>query len=113
MVIEEQGLGTTFALVITRTDSDRIDVAPVGLGLRMQFGIAIDLGGGGLENPRTSALGKPETMNRSHHRGLDGLDRVVLVVRRRGRAGEVVDLIDFELERLGHIMADQFEVGIS
>ncbi len=51
-------------------------------------------------------------MDRTHHRGLDRLDRVVLIVRRRGGAGEVVDLIDLEFERLGHIVADQFEIGM-
>ena len=37
----------------------------------------------------------------------------MLIVRRRGGAGQVVNLIDLVFERLGHIVADQFEIGIA
>jgi hypothetical protein len=43
---------------------------------------------------------------------LGGLDRVVLVVDGRGGAGQVVDLVHLEVERMGHVVADQFEVGL-
>jgi hypothetical protein len=52
-------------------------------------------------------------MNRSHDRGLGGFNRVMLVVRRRGRASEVVNLIDFVTEWLRDIMANQLKVWMT
>jgi hypothetical protein len=46
------------------------------------------------------------------HAGLGGLHRIVLVVHRRGRAGQVVDRVHFHIEREGHIVAHQLEVGV-
>ena len=57
-------------------------------------------------------LGEAERVNGSHDRGLGGFDRVVLVVWWRRWAGEVVDLIDFEFERVDHIVTNQFKVRI-
>jgi hypothetical protein len=37
------------------------------------------------------------------------LHRIVLVVDGRGRASEVVDLIDFDVERERHIVTDQLK----
>ena len=76
----------------------------------MDLGIAVDLAGRGLEDPRVQSLGEPEHVDRAHHRGLDRLDRVVLVVTRCGRAGEVVDLVDLDLVRIDHVVADELEV---
>jgi len=44
------------------------------------------------------------------HAGLGGLHRVVLVVDGRSRAGQVVDLVHLDVEREGHVVADEFEV---
>jgi hypothetical protein len=43
------------------------------------------------------------------HAGLGRLHRVVLVVDRRGRAGKIVNFIDFQIERKGHVVAHEFE----
>jgi hypothetical protein len=37
------------------------------------------------------------------------LHRIVLVVNGRGRTGEVVDLIDFDVERERHIVTNQLK----
>jgi hypothetical protein len=34
-------------------------------------------------------------------------------MRRRGRASQVIDLIDLELEGINHIMTHQFEAGMA
>lgn len=44
---------------------------------------------------------------------LDGLDRIGLIVERRGRAGEIVDLIHFYVEREANIMAEHLELRMS
>lgn len=57
----------------------------------MNFWVAIYLRGGGDEETRFNTLGEAKHVERTHERGLDGLDSIELIVRRRGRAGEVVD----------------------
>ena len=46
------------------------------------------------------------------HVGLHRLHRIELVVDRRGRAGEVVDLVDLDVEREGDVVPDQLEARI-
>ena len=40
------------------------------------------------------------------------LHRIVLVVHRRGRAGEIVDQVHFQEDRVYDVMTDQFKAGI-
>jgi hypothetical protein len=44
------------------------------------------------------------------HAGLGRLDRIVLVMDRRRRASEIVDLIDLDIERECHIVPNQLEI---
>lgn len=46
-------------------------------------------------------------------KGYDGLDRVVLVMHRRGGAGEVVDLVNFQENRLDDVVPDELEPGVA
>ena len=46
------------------------------------------------------------------HRGLHGLDGVVLVVHGRGGARHVVDLVDLDEELLRHVAPDDLEVRL-
>lgn len=45
-------------------------------------------------------------------KGYDCLDWIVLVMHRRGRASEVVDLVNFQENRLDDVVSDEFEPGI-
>jgi len=44
------------------------------------------------------------------HAGLGGLNGIMLIVHRRGRAGEIVDLVHLDIERHRHVMAHQLKV---
>ena len=46
------------------------------------------------------------------HGGLGGLHRVALVEDRRGRAGEVVDLVDLDVQRKRDVVTHQLEVRV-
>jgi hypothetical protein len=61
--------------------------------------VAIDLAGRGLEDLGPHPLGQAQHVDGAVHAGLGRLHRVELVVDRRGRAGEVVDLVDLDIER--------------
>ena len=76
----------------------------------MDLGIAVDFAGRGLQHLRPAALGHAQHVDRPHHRGLHRLDGIVLVVARRGGAGQVVDLVDLQQDRQRHVVANQLEV---
>jgi hypothetical protein len=78
----------------------------------MHLRIAIHLAGRGLENLGPAAAGHPQEVDRPHHRGLHRLDGVVLIVARGGRAGEVVDLVHLQPERMDDVVADELEVRL-
>jgi hypothetical protein len=44
------------------------------------------------------------------HAGLGRLHRIMLVMDRRRWTGQIVDLVDFEIDRQGHVIANEFEV---
>jgi hypothetical protein len=74
--------------------------------------IAVDLACRGLEDLGARALGQPQHVDGAVHTGLGRLHRIVLVVDRRGRTGEVVDLVDLDIEREGHVVTHQLEARI-
>ena len=75
-VVEEQRLGAPLALVVAGPDTDRVDVAPVALVLRVYFRVAVHLGGGGQQDPRLRALGQAQHVDGSDHGRLRRLDWV-------------------------------------
>jgi hypothetical protein len=111
-VVEEQRLGAAFALVVAGARTDGVDVAPVVLGLGVDGRVAVDFAGRGLENLGFDALGQAEHVDGAVHAGFGGLHGVELVVDRRGRAGQVIDLVDFDIEREGDVVAHQLEIRV-
>jgi hypothetical protein len=112
VVVEEEGFSDTLALVIAGAGADGIDVAPVALGLGMHLRIAIDFRGGSLEHARLEAACEAEHVDGTHHGGLDRLDGVVLIMRRGGGAGEIVDLIHLDTEGVRDVMPDELKVRV-
>ena len=77
----------------------RVDVAEVAFRLRMHQGVAIDLGRRSLKNLGIVPPREFEQVQRTKHACLERMDRISLVMRRGGRAGEVVDFIDLKIRR--------------
>ena len=50
--------------------TDGVDVAPVGLDLRMLERVAVDLAGAGKQEARADSLGQAEHVEGAHHIGL-------------------------------------------
>jgi len=111
MVVHHQRFGDALALVVTRSHPDRIDVAPVAFGLRMLLRVAIDFAGRGQQDARVDPLGQAQHVDRAHHAGLDGLDRIVLVMDRRGGTRQMENTIDLEQDRLDDIVTHQLEIA--
>jgi hypothetical protein len=47
------------------------------------------------------------------HVDFRGLDRIVLIVDRRGRARQVVNLVDLDKQRIGYIVSLEFEIRVA
>ena len=86
VVGHRQRLGVALGLVVDAARPDRVDVPPVLLGLGVDVGVAVDLGGGGEEEARPLALGQAEGVVRPQRPDLEGGDGQLEVVDRRGRA---------------------------
>mmetsp|Transcript_157815 Transcript_157815/g.383210 ORF Transcript_157815/g.383210 Transcript_157815/m.383210 type:complete len:351 (+) Transcript_157815:24-1076(+) len=112
VILENKRLCHALALVVAGAHTDGVDVAPVGLWLRRDGGVAVALRCGSLEEPCTAALREPKRVVGAQEAGLDRLHRVELVVRRGGGARQVVDLIHLDFERLDDIVADDFKIGL-
>ena len=61
--------------------------------------VAVNLGRRGLQDARVNALGEAEHVDGAVDARLRRLHRIVLVVDRRGRTGEVVDAVNLDIER--------------
>jgi hypothetical protein len=75
----------------------------------MQGRVAIDLRGRGLQDLRLHPLRQPQHVDGADDAGLGRLHRIELVVDGRGRAGEVVDLVDLDKKRMRHIVPHRLE----
>jgi hypothetical protein len=87
----------------SRAGSDPLD-------LRVHRRIAIDLRGRSLQDFRVHAFCESQHIDRPVHAGLGRLHRVVLVVNRRSRTCQVVNFIDFDVQRERHVVAHQLEI---
>ena len=111
-VVAKEGLGAALAFVVAGAGADGVDVAPVVLWLGVDGGVAIDLAGGGLKDLGLDPFGQAQHVDGAVDAGLGGLDRVVLIMDGRGRAGQVVDLVHLHVEGEGDVVAHQLEVGV-
>ena len=87
-------LGVALGLVVDAARADRVDVPPVGLGLGMHERIAVDLGGGGEEEPGALDLREAERVVGAVGAHPQRVQRQPRVVDRAGRRGHVVDEVD-------------------
>jgi hypothetical protein len=112
VIVEEQRFGAALAFVVAGARPDRVDIAPVSLRLGMDAGIAVDFAGRGLKNPRFHPLGQTQHVDGAMHAGLDRLDRIELIVDRRGWTGKIEDLVHFDIKRKGDVVAHHLEMRV-
>src|SRR5439155_3031782 len=84
-------------------------IAPVSFRLRMDLRVTINFRSRSLQNARMYPLGQTKHIDGAHHVGLDRLYRIVLIVNRRCRTREVINLIDFKENWLDHIVTRQIK----
>src|SRR5882757_9569135 len=90
--------GVTFSLVVDASRSDRVDVAPIFLPLRVQKGFTINLTTRGEDKACGFAQGEIEHVPRSLRPGPQGEDGPVQVRERRCWAGKMNHTIESALD---------------
>ena len=110
VIIHEQRLGDALTLVVTSSRTNRIDVATIGFRLRVNFWIAVNFRRTRQQDSGTAALGHSQHVDRSQYAGLDRLDWIELVMTWGSGASHMIDLVDFQENRQGHVVSDQFEI---
>ena len=108
------GLGEALGLVVDPARPDRVDVAPVLLGLRMLQGVAVDFGRRGEDELGLLGLGQTEGVVRAQRAHLEGRDRPFQIVDGAGRAGPVQHHLDrpVHADVVGHVVPDEPEVAV-
>ena len=66
VVVHHEGFGHPFAFVVAGAGADGVDAAVVGLFLRVFFGVAVDFGGGGLEDAGVDPFGQAQHVDGAH-----------------------------------------------
>lgn len=112
VVTVREGFSDPFAFVVARAWTDWVDVTIVRFGLWMDIGIAIDFRSAREQETRLCTLCETERVEGAEKVGLDGLDLVGLVRNRTCRAGEMVDLVHFDDERLDDVVTDELKIGM-
>ncbi len=111
MVSHGDRFGEPLGFIVAASRADRVDVSPVIFGLRMNFGVAVDLGGAGEQEPGVLGLGQAQGVVGAERAHLERWDRMCQVVDGAGRTGEMEHVVhrSIDLDRLGDIVLDEAE----
>ena len=112
VVRHRERFGVALRLVVDPAGPDRVHMAPVRLGLRVDLWVAVDLARGREQEPGTLELREPEHVVgpvRAHFERMQGQAEVV---DRAGRAGQVEHDVHglLEKERLGEVVVDEVKI---
>lgn len=94
VIVHAKAFGTALAHVIAGTDAVRVDVPPITFGLWVDFRVAVDFTGRGLEEPAMVFACQFQQVERADDRSLGGFNGGVLIVYGRSRASQIIDFID-------------------
>ena len=88
------GLGEALGFVVDGARADGVDAAPVGFDLGMNLGVAVALGGGGVQEAGVIFAREVEGVDGSGGADEEGFGAEAGVVDGRGGRGEVEDEVD-------------------
>jgi len=113
VIVKKERFRTALSFVVTGSGTDGIHIPPIGFILKVYRWIPVYFAGGSLKYLGPNPLGQPQHVDGAHDRSFHGLDRIVLVVHRGGRAGEIIDLIRFDEHGVNQIVSNQLEIRFS
>jgi hypothetical protein len=111
-IIKKQRFGTALTLVIAGPQPDRVHIAPIALGLRMNTWITIDLTRRGLEYLYLEALSEPEHVDRPKNARFGRLHWILLVMNRRCRTRQIENFVNLYEKRMSDVVTQQFKVCV-
>jgi hypothetical protein len=118
--IECQRFRGALALVVAGARAGAVDPAAVTFRLGVHFGVAVNLAGGGQQEAGALLLGETQQVAGAEDAGEHRMLRIGLIMRRRGGAGEMVDVrearfAETELGRqaIDHVGFDEGEAGLA
>ena len=74
--------------------------------------VSVHLTRAGEENTRVGALGQAEHVDRAEHGSFCGLNWIELVMDRRGRAGQIVDFIDLDIQWKDNVVEHKLKLRV-
>src|SRR5207244_9479724 len=109
------GLREALGFVVDAARADRIDVAPVVLGLGRDERVPIDLGRAGQQKPGLLGFGQPQRLVRAQSADLQGRNGKFEVVLRASRRGEVHHGIQgaFDVQVVADVVVDEDEALVT
>src|SRR5208283_5244675 len=109
----DDGLGEALGLIVDRAWAGGVDASPVGFDLGMYLGVAVALGGGGVQEACVVFAREVEDVDGSGGAGEEGLGAEAGVVDGRGGRGEVEDEVDGTgVEGEGDVVIQECEGGV-
>jgi hypothetical protein len=110
-ISHRQRFGEPLRFVVDAAGTDRVDVPPVVLALRMHGGIAVNLAGRREDETSFVPLGQPKRVLGAATADRECFQWTLVVVRRRGRTGEVRHHVHrpVDLEESADVAVDEFE----
>ncbi|CUX63599.1 hypothetical protein AGR5A_Lc90192 [Agrobacterium genomosp. 5 str. CFBP 6626] len=107
VIIEKQRLSAAFPFIVASSRPDCIYITEIGFRLRIDERVAIDFRCRRLHHGCTASAGNFQHVDRAKHIGEQGADGIALIIRRRGRRGEVEDQRDIDVIGFAHIVLNQ------
>ena len=111
-IIRSQRLRAPLTLIITRANTNRIDISPILLNLRMHQRIAINLTRRRMKNLRLSLHRELQHIHHTDNTRLHRLNRIMLIMHRRRGTSKIVNLIKLPPKRLSNIMKNETKATI-
>ena len=112
-VIHHQAFSGSLAFIVTTSDTNGVDASPIRFFLRVHVRIAIHFRRGCLKDFRFGSFGNSQNVDCAHDIGLNGFDGIELIMHRRGRAGQVVDFVHFQIDGIDDVVTNQLKVRMA
>ncbi len=110
VVGHDESLGESLGLIVDRTWPYRVDVAPIAFLLGVNIGVAVALGGGGMEEAGLIFTRQVQSIPGPHGADIQRFRTEARIISGAGGRREVEDIIDWaRIERLADVLLDQVE----
>ena len=112
MIVKEQGFRTSLAFIVAGPTADGIHVPPVGFSLGVDLRVTVDFRGRSLHDLCLQPLCQSKHIYGAVDIHFGRLNRVILIMNGWGRAGQIIDFINFYVQGISDIVTVKFEIRV-